>query len=274
MITETFQRKILMKKKASRRSRILVTANWKMAFLPNEAEALTREIAAIQVSDQLDVVLCPSFTALEGVAKTLAGTRILLGAQDVFWQARGAYTGEVSAEELRAVGCSYVIIGHSERRREYNENDQMINRKVLAGLAYGLSVILCVGESSDERRQNIHHARVSRQVHEALRNVPPPRYGQELVIAYEPIWAIGSGYPAERDQVITMAGVIQQALVDVFGVQISQEATRIIYGGSVVPENVKGFVDQENIQGVLLGKASQYASSFSTILGKFSSARI
>lgn len=250
---------------------MLLVANWKMALLTLEAAALARSLAVRRPSTaSVQIVICPSFTALQAVDRELKNSGIILGAQDVFWKDQGAYTGEVSAQELRSLGCRYVILGHSERRREYNETDHMVNLKVLSSLAHGLSPILCVGESSDERRANIHHSRVSRQVHDGLRNVPPPRLGQELVVAYEPLWAIGTGYATQPHEAITMSQVIHQALIDVYGEEITHATTRVLYGGSVVPHNVTSFIDRGNIHGVLLGKASQQVASFKAILKNMS----
>jgi triosephosphate isomerase len=137
---------------------------------------------------------------------------------------------------------------------------------MFAAVGHGLSPILCVGESLDERHRHQHHSVVSRQVHQALRNLPPPRHGQEVVVAYEPIWAIGSGEPAEPDEARIMSRVIHQALVDTFGERLTNTATRRLYGGSVTPANVRAFVDGDDIQGVLLGNASQQAGSFLAIV--------
>ena len=165
-----------------------------------------------------------------------------------------------------AIGCRYAIIGHSERRRECHETDHMVQQKMFAAMGHGLSPILCVGESRDERYRNRQFHVVSQQVHRALRNVPPPRHRQELVVAYEPIWAISPGGPASSSDAHEMAHVIHQALVDAYGERIVRTSTRILYGGSVDAGNVREFVDGDVVRGVLVGRDSLNASSFSAIL--------
>lgn len=249
---------------ASRRA--LVAGNWKMNLLTSEAEALATELSRSRIPRTVDVVVCPTFTAIARVGSLLRSTGISIGAQDVFWRDSGASTGEVSADDLRSLGCRYVIVGHSERRREYQETNLMVNRKLLATLGHGLSPILCVGESAEERQRNIHHMIVAQQIHEALRSVPPPRQGQELAVAYEPIWAISPAGPADPEDAREMARVVHQALVDTYGETHVKTSTRILYGGSVEAENVRSFVDQETIHGVLVGAQSIHADDFRRIL--------
>ncbi len=248
----------------------LVVANWKMALNHGDAIALAKTLARDLKPRGVQVVICPSFPALAGVAGALAGSLMALGAQDVFWETRGPYTGEVSIEDLRWLGCRYVIVGHSERRHHLAENEAMIHRKVLTVIGHGLSPILCVGETSSQRRQRIHHHVVGQQVQSALKNLPPPRHGQTLVVAYEPVWAISPGGPAEPADAQAMASVIHQALVDLFGERIVDAVTRIIYGGSVGAANVSAFVDRELISGVLVGAGSLKSSTLIPIINQLS----
>lgn len=241
-----------------------------MELLTTEAVELAKALAALVRGDKLDLVLCPSFPALPGVAEVLRRSRIMLGAQDLFWADRGAFTGEVAARDLRSFGCRYVIIGHSERRRELGETDEMINRKVLAALSHGLSPIVCLGESREQRQANLQHHVVTQQLQAALRNVPPPRHGMKVIVAYEPIWAIGTGIAAQPEDAHDLAAVIHQTLVDVYGEGVANAAASILYGGSVSAENVTAFVDRDHIQGVLVGGASLSATSFSTLIKKLS----
>ncbi|MFH0828680.1 MAG: triose-phosphate isomerase [Candidatus Kerfeldbacteria bacterium] len=244
----------------------VVAANWKMNLTVPDATLLAEKYSAMDVPRSVTTVVCPSFTALIPVRDKIAGTGLNLGAQDVFWETLGAYTGEVSADELLSIGCRYVIIGHSERRRESGETDQIVNRKVFTALGHHLSPILCVGESLEERSMRHHLFTVMRQVQRGLHNVPPPRKGQELVIAYEPIWAISPGGPATPHDAHEMAHMIQHALVDLFGERIVRESTRVLYGGNVTPDNVGTFVDGEFVHGVLVGKDSLKVELFSAIL--------
>ena len=246
--------------------RLLVVGNWKMNLTMHRSAALANAFARVVVPGSIDAAVCPDYTALSTVIERLDSSRISVGAQDVSWGRPGALTGEVSAENLVAIGCRYVIIGHSERRRECYETDRMVQQKIFVAMGHGLSPILCVGESRDERRRRGQFHVVSQQVHRALHNVPPPRHRQELVVAYEPIWAISPGGPASPADALEMAHVIHQALVDTYGERIARTATRVLYGGSVDARNVRDFADGETVQGVLVGRDSLNASSFSAIL--------
>ncbi len=250
--------------------RRLVVGNWKMELLTLEAVELAKALVVGRRPAAVETVVCPSFPALPAVAKVLERSSIALGAQDLFWAESGAYTGEVSARDLRSLACRYVIVGHSERRRELGETDAMVNRKVLAALGLGLSPIVCVGESREERQANRQHHVVERQLQVALSNVPPPRHGTELVVAYEPIWAIGTDHPAEPADAHDMAAAIRQALTDVFGERVVNTTTRVLYGGSVRPDNVSTFVNGEHLQGVLVGGASINAITFSALIKRLS----
>ncbi len=246
--------------------RTFVAGNWKMNLTFPKSIALARALARITVPRSVDVAVCPSYPALAAVHERLRATRFAVGAQDVSWGSPGAFTGEVSAEDLVASGCAYVIIGHSERRRECHETDQMVQQKVFAAMGHGLSVILCVGESMDVRRHHGQYHTVSQQVHRALRNVPPPRHRQELIVAYEPIWAISPGGPAQPSDAHDMAHVITQALVDLYDARVVRSSTKVLYGGSVDAGNVHAFVDGDAVRGVLVGRDSLNATAFNAIL--------
>jgi len=253
-----------------RRHRPLVAANWKMALLPNQAVELARSIRRSGfIPKSLDVVVCPSFTAMSGVSDALRRSGIGLGAQDAFWEHRGAFTGEVAVDELAQFGCRFSILGHSERRRLLAETDGMVRRKMLAVLGKGMNPILCVGETAEERRGGRAHAVVTRQVIEALKVAPPPRRGQRIIIAYEPVWAISPGGPAQPSDAREMSEVIRQAIVDRFGSDLGSQL-QILYGGSVDAENVRDFVDGEFIHGVLVGSQSQHAAPFRALLSALS----
>lgn len=243
-----------------------MVGNWKMALRPSQAHRLAQELAVQRLPVSCDIVVCPSFTALSLVRHSLGSSRLILGAQDVFGEVRGEHTGAVAVGDLREFGCRYVILGHSERRRDVNETDAEVNKKCLVAIGHGLSPIVCVGESRVERQRNIQTGVVARQVLRALHNLPPPRHGQEIVIAYEPIWAVGAEEPAEPEEVMTMAAVVHQALVDALGERLTDKHTRIVYGGSVFPDNVRSFIDRQNIHGVLLGRASQNVTTLVNLL--------
>lgn len=246
--------------------RLLYVANWKMNLDVAAAGRLAAMFARTRIPKGIDVVACPSFPALVPVREQLRRSTVLLGAQDVSMHAPGAHTGDVSADDLRSIGCRYVLVGHSERRREHGETDEDVRRKVLAALAHHLSPIVCIGESQQDRAANRHMFVVMRQLQRVLHNLPPPRQTQELVVAYEPVWAISPGGPASPDDALQMASVIRQALVDAFGERVADGHTRVVYGGSVAPENVRAFVDKESIRGVLVGRESLEEKEFVGVL--------
>jgi triosephosphate isomerase (TIM) len=247
-------------------ARVLVVGNWKMNLNASQSIMLATALSRIPTPKAVDVAVCPSYTSLAEVRMRLRHSGISVGAQDVSWGRPGAFTGEVSAEDLVSLGCRYVIIGHSERRRVCHETDEMVQQKVFTAMGNGLSPILCVGESQAERQRHEQYHIVSQQVHHALSNVPPPRHHQELVVAYEPIWAISPGGPANPSDVNEMARIIHQALVDTYGEQIVRISTRILYGGSVTAGDVRSFVNGDDIRGVLVGRDSLNVSSFGAIL--------
>ncbi len=230
----------------------LIVANWKLNPLTeSEAVSLARKI------DHKNVVVCPPFPFLPAVRKVLK--RAALGAQDVFWEPHGAYTGEVSGLMLKSVGARYVIIGHSERRAYFGESDDAINEKIHAALASGLKVIVCVGEPRAVRRWGFMAARrfVARQLKRDLRGVK-----EKVIVAYEPIWAIGSGTSDKPEETVRMAMFIKKFCAKRFALR----SVSVLYGGSVKPGNARGFLIRKEINGALVGGASLKASEFKKIV--------
>ena len=240
----------------------LIAGNWKMHKTLAEAQALAREIRqGLSPSTRVEVAVGPPYTALNAVAAELAGSPVKLAAQDVFWEKQGAYTGAISAAMLADVGCHYVIIGHSERRQYFGEIDETVNRKVKAVLEAGLFPIVCVGETLAEREQGRTFTVVETQIRQGLAGLAPGQ-GQRLVIAYEPVWAIGTGKTATPDQAQEVHKLIRGLLPEMAGTA----ALRILYGGSVTPDNAKELMAQPDINGALVGGASLKAASFLGII--------
>ena len=245
--------------------RPLLAGNWKMYGTRAEAErllaALKPEVAGL--TDR-EVVVAPPFTALETAARVLAGSPIRLAAQNLHWELQGAFTGEVSGPMLRELGCSYVIIGHSERRQYFAESDEQVARKVQAAQRDGLVPIVCVGETLQERERGETLTVIRRQIQDGLQ-------GQEkaaiaaLVIAYEPVWAIGTGRTATPDQAQEVHAAIRVTLAAMAD-QTTADAVRILYGGSVKADNVDGLMAQADIDGALVGGASLQVDSFARIV--------
>ena len=243
----------------------LVAGNWKMYKTPSEAAMLAGAvIKELSAPDGIDLVVCPPFTALEAVGTVIAGSGIDLGAQDLHWEKEGAYTGEVSAEMLRDVGCRYVIVGHSERRQYFAETDAAVNKKSGAALASGLTPIVCVGETLPEREAGRANDVVAVQLKGALSGLAPEQV-QALVLAYEPVWAIGTGRTATPSQAEEMHANVRRIITDLYGEDVAQ-AVRILYGGSVKPENARELLGRSDIDGALVGGASLRADSFASIV--------
>jgi triosephosphate isomerase len=246
--------------------RPLIAGNWKMHMRLGEAGDLARRVAdASRGLADVDVALVPPFTALSTVASAIRGSSVLLGAQDMHWEEKGAFTGEISPPMLKDVGCRYVLVAHSERRQLFGETDRSANRKVLAALAYDLVPILCVGESDAERDRGVTFVVVDRQVKEGLKDVAESQL-EKLVIAYEPIWAIGTGRTATPAQAEEVHQSIRGQLAKLFGSPAASRV-RILYGGSVKPDNVDDLMAEADIDGALVGGASLDASSFTRICG-------
>jgi triosephosphate isomerase len=243
----------------------IVAGNWKMNKTPEEADDLCRALLSrLDGLDDREVVVCPSFTALAIVSEVIQGTKVVLGAQNVFCEDSGAYTGEVSPLMLKALGVKYVIIGHSERRQYFGETDEMVNRKVKAAIQHGLKPIICVGETLDQRGAGVTESLVKNQVEKAFRDITADK-AKQVVVAYEPIWAIGTGKTATSQEANRVIGVIRGTLKEIYGDPVAQ-AVRIQYGGSVKPDNMKELMQEPEIDGALVGGASLDAESFVRIV--------
>jgi triosephosphate isomerase len=242
-----------------------MAGNWKMNKTTGEAIDLVRELkATISGVKGVEVAVAPPFTALYAVCKELEGSSIRLAAQNLYWEEKGAFTGEVSPLMLKEVGCHYVIIGHSERRQFFGETDETANRRIKAALAQGLKVIFCIGETLREREEGKTFSVIERQVEDGLKNLSDKEM-ENIVIAYEPIWAIGTGKTATPGQAEEVHRFIRGKIEKLYSQEVSEEI-RIQYGGSVTPENIKGLMEQANIDGALVGGASLKAESFSKIV--------
>jgi triosephosphate isomerase len=242
----------------------LIAGNWKMNKTVREARDLAAGLRSrLSGVDGADVVVCPPFTALAEVGRILAGSPIELGAQDVYWEPKGAFTGEVSGPMLWDLGCTYVIAGHSERRRILGEDDEAVRRKVAAAFANELIPILCVGESLDEREAGRTERIVQTQTRIGTLDVSADQAAQ-LVVAYEPVWAIGTGRPATGGEANRVAGLIRGWLRQWFG--DAADGIRILYGGSVTPESIGEFAGQPESDGALVGWASLDADAFARIV--------
>ena len=243
----------------------LIVGNWKMFTTPGEAADLAAEIARRLGSlHGVEVVVAPPFTSLAAVGPVLRGKGIDLAAQDLHWEERGPFTGAVSHGMLEALGCRYVIVGHSERRKHFGETDQQVSRKVQAALRGGLRPILCVGEEEGERVSGKLRQVIRRQVSRALDEYPAGS-ARHLAVAYEPVWAIGTGKAASPEDAAEAHQVIRRQLEKILG-QGPSAAVRILYGGSVTGENVAGFAARPEVDGVLVGGASLKPADFAAIV--------
>jgi triosephosphate isomerase len=242
-----------------------IAGNWKMYKTVEEAVALVRELrAALDGLEGCDVAICPPFTALAAVREALAGSAIGLGAQNVHWKDEGAFTGEISPSMLKGL-CDYVIIGHSERRQHFGETDEMVNKKLLAALAHGLKPIVCVGENLQQNQAGETEAVVGGQVRADFAGIGAEQ-SRIVTVAYEPIWAIGTGLPATGVGANDIIGkAVRGVLASLYGDDTAQ-AIRIQYGGSVKPENIAEFMVQPEIDGALVGGASLKANDFAAIV--------
>jgi triosephosphate isomerase len=240
----------------------LIAGNWKMNTTLAEASALVEEMReGLDRIEGVEKVLCPPFISLALVKEILQGSSIKLGAQNMHFEERGAYTGEVSPVMLKEL-CHFVILGHSERREYFKETDEIVNKKVKAALAAGLTPILCVGERLEEKEAGSTEEVVIRQVRAALQGIESI---QGMVIAYEPIWAIGTGRAATGEGANATTGIIRNTMAQLYGEGIAQEI-RILYGGSVTAANIAEFIRQPQIDGALVGGASLKATEFLSIV--------
>lgn len=239
----------------------LIAGNWKMNKTPADGAALVRDIvAAIGKQSDVDVVVCPPFTGLEAAAKALEGSNVKLGAQNMHFEASGAFTGEISAPMLRAIFATHVILGHSERRTLFGETDELINKKVLAAMKNQLRPIFCVGETLGERESGSTLKVVQTQVERGLEGVSKD-LAASVIVAYEPVWAIGTGKVATTEQAQEVHAFIRGLLTKLFTEAVAQKV-RILYGGSMKPANAPELLAQKDIDGGLIGGASLEARSF------------
>ncbi|MGI5875893.1 MAG: triose-phosphate isomerase [Dethiobacteria bacterium] len=244
----------------------MMIANWKMNKSLLEAKKFVEQLSAM-LEEKLpgridsDLVICAPFTALSALSKMMAGTPLSLGAQNMHWEKEGAFTGEISPLMLKELGVRYVIIGHSERRTLFNENNQVVCKKIASAFAHGLLPILCIGENLEQRRAEKTEALLKEQLYGALEGLKlEGNIMQKLVIAYEPVWAIGTGTPAEAEDARSAATYIRAVLNALWG-EPSQKI-RILYGGSVNPENITSFIKLQEIDGALVGGSSLKVTDF------------
>ncbi|MDD2372836.1 MAG: triose-phosphate isomerase [Syntrophomonadaceae bacterium] len=242
----------------------LIVANWKMNKSLKDAQQYGQELLELLADySGVEVVVCPPFTSLTVMSQIFRGSEIKLGAQNLFWEMKGAYTGEISPAMLVDAGCNCVILGHSERRQIMGENDAIINRKVRAALDAGLIPILCVGETLQERENNRAREVVKEQLTRDLQSITFAPQG--LVIAYEPVWAIGTGVNSSSDDAQEMIGFIRNYLAKIYDRELAK-SVRILYGGSVNEENIAEFMGEVDVDGALVGGASLQANSFARIV--------
>jgi triosephosphate isomerase len=242
-----------------------LAANWKMFKTVDETVAYLREFCALTAGvDGAEIVVAPPFTALRAAADVTKGTNVGVAAQDCFWEREGAFTGEISTAMVKDAGAGYVIIGHSERRRLFGDTDEWVRRKIGAVLANDLTPIVCIGETLEERDANQTLAVLDRQLDAALAGLSPAQVGS-LVIAYEPVWAIGTGRNATPAQAGDAHAHIRSRLTAAFGREAAQ-ACHILYGGSVKPDNIKDLMVLEDVDGALVGGASLSVPSFFAIV--------
>lgn len=234
---------------------LIIAGNWKMHMDPAESRSLTQKVLA-QIGEVTDrtVIVFPPFTSLLHVAEITRNTCLKIGAQNMHWERKGAFTGEISGLFLTSIGVEYVLIGHSERRHIMGETDDMLNRKLRTALDIGLISIFCVGETEQERNQGKTEEVIKRQLQEGLKGIENEIH--KIIIAYEPVWAIGTGKTASAEQAVSVHAFIRSILC---------KPTAILYGGSVKPENVLEILSQKEINGVLVGGASLNAESFARI---------
>jgi len=243
----------------------LIAGNWKMFKTGPEAEATARHLAKLVGDDAIvDIMIAPPFTALAAVAGVIEDTPIALGAQNLYWEAEGAFTGEISSGMLKAAGCTYALVGHSERRQYFGENDDGVNRKTHAALESAIIPVVCIGETESEREAGQTFSVLDKQIRLGLEGVSL-RGPRDLVVAYEPVWAIGTGKTATKDQAQEAHAFIRAQLAKAMGSDLAA-GIRILYGGSVKPDNVKELMAMPDIDGALVGGASLKPEIFAEII--------
>jgi triosephosphate isomerase (TIM) len=243
----------------------LIAGNWKLFKTVSESIAMISALKPLVADvDNVEIVIAPVFTSISKMSDVLVGTNIRIAGQDCYWESEGAFTGEVSPVLLKDAGCTHVIIGHSERRQYFGETDCTVNKKSKAAVSAGLTAIVCVGETLAERESGETFRLIETQLAGAFEGFPKEQFGS-VVVAYEPVWAIGTGKTASNEQAQEVHAFIRGYLGRQFGESVS-ESLRILYGGSVKPENVVGLMEQADIDGALVGGASLNADSFAAIV--------
>ena len=243
----------------------LIAANWKMYKTPDQARDFFRDfLPLVEGHERDEIVVCPTYLALDAALRAAKGTNVAIGAQDLHWEKEGAFTGEVNAAMLLAVGVTHVIIGHSERRQYFGETDDTVNLKLKSALEAGLVPIVCVGEVLEEREANLTDDVLRRQCTRAFHKISSKKAAR-MVIAYEPVWAIGTGKTATPELAADAHSIIRGEAAKAFGDEFAA-ALRILYGGSVKPENATALMSEEEIDGALVGGASLDPQSFAAIV--------
>ena len=243
----------------------LIVGNWKMNLLTAEATELARGVKEfVEKITDVRVILAPSFTSLHSVSHTLSGSKVGLASQNFYFEKSGAYTGEVSLDMIKDVGCKYAIVGHSERRRLFGETDELIHEKILGALENDILAILCVGETGEERKTGETHKVIESQINKALNGLDSQLL-KEVVIAYEPVWAIGTGENATVGQAAEIHGLIRKIVAGKYQGNETKPLT-ILYGGSVTPKNGQELLQNDEIDGALVGGASLNIDSFCDII--------
>lgn len=239
----------------------VVAGNWKMYKTISEARELTAEIVSQAAGlSGASLILIPPFTAIQEVKKTTGDSRVRVGGQDLFWEEEGAFTGEISPCQLKEAGCDFVLVGHSERRQIFGETDETVRKKVLAALRHDLIPIVCLGENLEERKNGQTLNKIKNQLENSLFGLPEEEF-KRVILAYEPIWAIGTGQNATPEQAEEVHGYIRQLIADRYGKSLSACAI-ILYGGSVKPANAFSLIKEKDVDGFLVGGASLNAGSF------------
>lgn len=242
----------------------IIAGNWKMNNTIGQAKSFINGILQIKLNENVEAVLCVPFTAIETAKKLTEGSDIKIGAQNLHWEESGAFTGEISPLMLRELGTDYVIIGHSERRQYFCETDYTVNKKLKSALDHDMTPIICVGETLEQREQGIHLDLVKEQVAKAFESVKAED-SVKAVVAYEPIWAIGTGRTASSEQANEMCSLVRKTLEEIYD-KDTAAAIRIQYGGSVKPENIKELMSMGDIDGALVGGASLKANDFGKLV--------
>ncbi|MCA6072308.1 MAG: triose-phosphate isomerase [Endomicrobium sp.] len=244
--------------------KVLMAGNWKMNKTVSESLSVIKTLKkAISDVKDVEILIFPSYTALQAINNETKDSNINIGAQNLFWEAKGAFTGEISPAMIKDTGCSYVLIGHSERRQYFGETDETVNKKIKAAMAEGLIPIVCIGETLKEMETNVTFQAIEKHMREGLAGLTVEQ-ASSLVIAYEPVWAIGTGIPVTPDRAQETHAFIRKIYAKMY--KEAADKIRILYGASVNPENVSAFMKKPDIDGSLVGKASLEAESFSKLI--------